>query len=285
MSQPSEALLAIDFGGTKVAVTTGTGNHLVAHEFAAGATPAEVLQLAVDLAASLGAEPELVSIATPGVIVDGHALFAPNVDGWDQVDLGDWARRTFGAEVLVSNDVEAAAAGEALSGALRGVDVGLYLNIGTGIAAAIVVAGTVLKGAHQLGGEIGYAKVGPTPAIRWSSDVAPLEGLSGGVGFRQAGIRLPDDVGLDWLDAPEGTRAREALDELARHLVTCVLLVDPSVIVVGGGLARVPVVMEHLRRRVGQAALAPVDLVVSAFGPHASVLGALAIGNSARTMT
>lgn len=281
MWHPSEPgrVLAIDFGGTKVAVTTGDGSRVEAAEFGADATPVEVLRLAVELTERLGHDaPDVVSIATPGSIVDGRALFAPNVAGWDLINLAAWGRSTYDAAVVVSNDVEAAAAGEALAGALCGVDVGLYLNIGTGIAASIVADGRVLTGANRLAGEIGYGRVGRAEGIDWATREAPLEQLAGGVGFRAAGIRIPADADLDWLDGPDGAPTRDALDELARHLLTCVLLVDPAVVVVGGGLARLGVVLDHLRRRLDAATLAPVRLVVSAFGRHASVRGALAIG-------
>lgn len=283
MSPRSEGVLAIDFGGTKVAVTAGSPAGVLSEEFGPHAPPRRVLGLAADLATRLGGRPEVVSIATPGVIVDGHARFAPNVAGWDEVDLARWGRDTFGAAVVLTNDVEAAAAGEALAGALRGVDVGLYLNLGTGLAAAIVLDGVVVKGAHGVGGEIGYAKTGAARDVDWSHDRAQLERLAGGIGLREAGIRIPDDAGPDWLDDPAGARVKEALDEVARHLTTCVLLVDPQVVVLGGGLARLGVVSGHLRRRVRQAALADVDVTVSAFARHASVLGALEIGIAARS--
>lgn len=278
-SEPGR-VLAVDFGGTKVAVTTGDGSAVLSDEFDRGAAPGEVLQLAVELGGRLdAAAPEVVSIATPGSIVDGHALFAPNVSGWDGVDLSSWGRDAFGCHVIVTNDVEAAATGEALAGALLGIDIGMYVNIGTGIAAAVVAHGRVLQGAHRLGGEIGYGRVGPADRIDWGSRAAPLEMLAGGVGFREAGINIPFEATLDWLDAPEGSACRTALDELARHLLTCVLLIDPAVVVLGGGLARVPVVLAGLRRRLTQAALAPVELVLSAHGPHASVRGALALAS------
>lgn len=282
MWQPSRpgAVLAVDFGGTKVAVTTGDGTQIRAVEFTPGADPREIL----DLAARLGEEvrsgqPEVVSISTPGVIRDGRALLAPNIVGWEDIDLIAWAKRHFAPhQVAVTNDVEAAGWAEALAGSLEGVDIGLYVNLGTGIAAASVVHGRVVHGSHGMAGEIGYARTGPTETIGWSGDDAPLELLAGGVGLRNSGIVLPLDMAASWLDGPEGQAAGAALDELARHLLTCVLLLDPRLVVLGGGLARVPLVVEHLGRRLREGCPVPMPVSVSRFGRHASVLGALTLG-------
>ena len=82
---------------------------------------------------------------------------------------------------MIDNDVNAAAAAELRWGALRGVDIGLYVNLGTGLAAALVVGGRVVPGAHGAAGEIGYLLVDPaaSPRLRRRSRAA------GGTRLRQ----------------------------------------------------------------------------------------------------
>lgn len=272
---------AIDFGGSKVAVATGDGKLHAAAPFPPSSKAQDVLNLAVELVTHIGVTaPRVVSISTPGGVSDDAVSFAPNVSGWSDVHLGQWADRVWHPTTIhVTNDVDSACLAEVELGALRDIDVGLYLNLGTGIAAAICVDGKVLRGAHGLGGEIGYALPGPAEFISWHSGRAQLEQVAGGVGLRNAGIRIPMDADESWFQGSDGASARMALDELARHVATAVLLLDPRRVVVGGGLSRVQAVISHLTTRLNAVALAPPEVRVSEFAEGASVLGALAIGS------
>lgn len=279
---PSEPgrVLGIDFGGTKVAVSTGNAQDVRTYVFAPGTPAAEVLDYTKDLIFDMGVrDPVVISISTPGVITGNRALFAPNVNGWEQVDFIEWANQFFpSSQVLLTNDVEAAGWGELLAGHLQGTRNGLYVNLGTGIAAAAVVGGCVVHGACGMAGEIGYARVGPASDIAWNNDEAELEQFSGGVGLSRIGAKVPVDQEAEWLASINGIAARERLDEFARHLLTCALLLDPERIVVGGGLGGVPLVAEHISRRINSVTLRPIPVAVSRFGANASVVGALTLG-------
>ena len=81
----------------------------------------------------------------------------PTFPGWGELPFGQLVRDAFpGIPVRLGTDVKAAAAAELRWGALTGCDPGLYLNLGTGLATAIVAGGTVISGAHGASGEIGY---------------------------------------------------------------------------------------------------------------------------------
>jgi glucokinase len=115
-------------------------------------------------------------------------------------------------------------------GALAGVDPGLYLNLGTGIAAAIVVNGRVVQGAHGASGEIGYGTVGAGSELDWSGQGAPLEQHVGGRGLSERGSQRFGTDGtarslleLARTDAEATAFLRERVDELARRILTCAL--------------------------------------------------------------
>ena len=81
----------------------------------------------------------------------------PPSTGWSDLALGEELQDAFPhAEISVGNDVKAAATAEFAFGHLANCDPGIYLNLGTGLAAAVVVGGVVLNGYHGASGEIGY---------------------------------------------------------------------------------------------------------------------------------
>lgn len=121
---------------------------------------------------------------------------------------------------------------------MAGHDPGLYLNLGTGLAAAIVSRGVVLTGRHGAAGEIGYnlRRVGD------DTRAARLEEAVSGKALAAAGAALPGGVAelLDPSTAdPRAARLRaDFLDELGYHLVNLTIAVDPARVVVGGGMVR-----------------------------------------------
>jgi glucokinase len=154
--------------------------------------------------------------------------------------------------VAVGNDVKAAALAEARWGGLAGARCGIFLNLGTGLAASVVLDGRLLEGAHGAAGEIGYqlrdrrdipaaGAVAPTTPVR-----APLEEFVSGRalaerGSRLLGRRVSTAQVFEAADLkPElGRLVDEAVDTLAVHTANLATALDPDRIVVGGGLLRV----------------------------------------------
>lgn len=287
LGSTEERILAIDFGGTKVGIglSDRNGGHVTTREeFAPGTPASDVLQQAERMALALlkrttsasgtGPDIDVVSMVTPGRVVDGSLSLAPNVQGWEQIDLAQWGHRCWpGARVTLTNDVAAAATAECSTGKLVGCDIGIYLNLGTGIACVATIDGRVLNGHSGLAGEIDYAFSGES-SDQWGTRESRLEEIAGGKTFAARGLRIPS--------APERggslpLSTRDLLDEVARHLLTCQLLIDPQRIVVGGGMGRLPPVINHLRDRLNSAGLREIDLVASGFGADASLAGAFAV--------
>lgn len=85
-----------------------------------------------------------------------RVLLAPNLPGWEEIDLAARLRSATGTTVVaVSNDVRAGALAEARLGALRGCRCGLYINLGIGIATALVMDAGSPRAPHRAIGEIG----------------------------------------------------------------------------------------------------------------------------------
>src|SRR5256885_302228 len=164
----SDFVVAIDFGGTKVAIATAdtTGSILKQARLDTNAsqgaqqilerTTATAHALIERTVAEVGGQCIAVGVTTPGVVHDDGVLLSPNIPGWEQVSLRETMRASLHIPTAVGNDVKAAAMAEVLWGALKGADPAVYLSLGTGIAAAIVIGERVITGAHGASGEIGY---------------------------------------------------------------------------------------------------------------------------------
>jgi glucokinase len=223
-------------------------------------------------------------VATFGVLRGGLVRLAPNVPGWDGMALPDLLRAEFGeAPIAIDNDVNAGAAAEVRWGALRGVDVGLYVNLGTGLAAALVVGGRVVPGAHGAAGEIGYlrdANADPT----FADGHAPLEeAVSGGALARRGSALLGRAVTTAELfelrDEP-GVAALldEVVETLSRTIANLCVTLDPERVVIGGGMMGAA---DHIMPRV-KAALSrtvpfPPELSAARFVDDAPLVGAVAL--------
>ncbi|QMU96683.1 ROK family protein [Microbacterium esteraromaticum] len=177
-------VLGIDFGGTKVALRVEGDEGRAEEErlrIGRGEPADAVLDRTFEASRRLidrVGDVASVGVSTPGIVFDDRVELAPNVDGWSDLDLGERLRAEFGSvTVAIENDVKAAALAECREGALRTVPVGLYVNLGTGIAISPVIDGRPLRGAHGAAGEVGYGIVGCVR--RWDASTPTLEEYAG----------------------------------------------------------------------------------------------------------
>ncbi len=280
----NRVVVGLDFGGTKIAAAVADVEGRRLRETTVDTDPARGagwnLRHGIDAALGLldGHEPAAVGACTFGIPAHHGVGLAPAINGWEGLALGRELTAAFRCEaVRLATDVKAAAAAEARAGALVGHDPGIYVNLGTGLAVAIVVDGRVLEGAHGAAGEIGYS-------LRRSGD-GNLEELVSGIGLAAEARRR---TGLDLSAAEvfaredEDTRLQELLDEfveeLAFHLVNLAISVDPTRIAVGGGLVRSwERLGPPLERALADAVPFPPELVVAAFPFDASLAGAISL--------
>ncbi|KXK62505.1 ROK family transcriptional regulator [Micromonospora rosaria] len=287
---PGGLLLGVDFGGTKMAVGVADGQgRLLAHERVPthaerGAPQAleRALTLAAELVAAHGGRLAAAGIASPGVVRPDGIDLAPNVPGWERLRLADAVRERLGVgTVAVDNDLNAAALAELRLGALRDADPGLVVGIGTGVAAAVTVGGRVVAGHRGAAGEIGYAVTGahwPGTMLELEFSGRALDRLAAELGVPGGAAGLADRAG-------DPGRFRDVLlarvDELARHLVTCCLLLDPQRVVLVGGVAGSDLIRGLLADRLAEVLPHRPELVLSAFPDQAALLGAVTLAREA----
>jgi glucokinase len=244
------AVVALDVGGSmmKAAVVDPDGQ-VLASEFRA--TPGEhaadgVVSYAAELAARV---PDAVAVGmvVPGVIDEdsGFVHYATDL-ALREVPLRDLAQQRLGLTVSLGHDVRAGGLAEGLFGAARGVDDFLFLPIGTGVAGAIFLGGIPYAGAAGQGGEIGHSpvllngercacgQIGCLETYASAASVARRYVQQGG----PPGTSMPEIVNRASTGDLIARRVwADAVAALACALTTYTMLLDPELIVIGGGLA------------------------------------------------
>ena len=276
-------VLGIDFGGTKIAAAVADRSGGRLRETTVPTEPARGarfnLERGLEAAKSLLEGDPLLAVCacTFGIPSADGVFLAPAIDGWEELALGRELAEAFpGVPVRVATDVKAAAEAELRHGALAGHDPAIYLNLGTGLAVAIVAGGRVVAGANGAAGEIGYS-------LRRDGGLLE-EAVSGTALARATGGRLTaaevfagsvTDVGLARL-------VSAFMDELEVHLVNLAVALDPERIVVGGGMTRSWERIEGaLRRSLKEHVPFEPELVLGEFPTDAALVGALALAADA----
>ena len=258
MSGVDPVVVALDVGGTgmKCALVRpdGTVHHSERHPTHAERGPEAVTAHILDVAAGLagrahadGLDPVAAGISVPGVIDEenGVAVWSSNV-GFRGVPLRSLLAERLGVPAVLGHDVRAGGIAEARLGAGRGQRHVLFVGIGTGIAAALVVDGAGYPGAHGAAGEVGHIVVRPggTPCPCGARGCLEAEGSARAIGARYAYLSgVPGATALDVVTRASGgeplaaTVWHEAVEALADGLVTAQALYDVGVLVLGGGLA------------------------------------------------
>jgi glucokinase len=294
----SSIVLGIDFGGTKTAVAVASadgsilGRSIVPAARDARGNMAAAVAAAHALLSQVTGDrgPDAVGVSTFGIPGPDGVALAPAIEGWADLAIAREVGHAFGGiPVRVATDVKVAARLEAERGALAGCDPALYLNLGTGLAVAIVAGGTVIAGRHGASGEIGYnlRRIGDVGRPLYDRTMLE-ETVSGGALLATATRAVPEVDGAAAVFAAAAEHPGLAqvlgdfLDELAFHLVNLTIAVDPHRIAVGGGMVRSwDVLAPRLRAALDAAVPYPPELVPAAFPYDAPLLGALALGADA----
>ena len=266
--------LGLDVGGTKILGLAVSASGIVLCERRRD-TPAqgdELLEALADLATELSNAVETGSgqvaglgVGVPGLVdIDGVLRFAPNLLGANGTPVRSGLTELLGGRwpVAVDNDATCAAAGERAFGAGRGSDDVLFVTVGTGVGGGVVSGGQLLRGAHNFAGEIGHMTVDPQgppcPCGKrgcWEryasgSGLGRLAREAADAGHASAVLALaggdPDAIRGEHVvaaaeggDADAGAVLSEFAWWLGLGLANLANVLDPGLIVLGGGLVAV----------------------------------------------
>lgn len=282
-------VVGIDIGGTKIDIALADGPGAIrrrtrlrteAHEgpdVVLGRTIAAVHRLLEGEQAAVAA----YGVAVAGVVGPTGIRLASNLPGWEDVALAERLGEGLSSDrVVVCNDVRAAALAEVRAGSLRDTTTGLYIGLGTGVAAAVTVGDQVLAGAHGAAGEIGYMPI-PWIISEETESRSTLESLVGGRALSEDASHIvgrPMDVSGIVASSDPRLQAlwRFALDILGETIAGLSTLVDPARVALGGGLMAVgdPILAAVARSIAGSVPMPP-EVVVARFTHDASLHGAL----------
>jgi predicted NBD/HSP70 family sugar kinase len=254
----------------------------------------EALTAAAGLRDSLvetsGLDGELIDsavVGVPGVVEagTGKLSLAANVEGLEGRELAEDVRERLGLPVALENDINLAALGEHWTGVARGVADFVFLSVGTGMGAGLVLEGELHRGYHGAAGEVDFALLGlgddvdpSAPAVselamRLASEVDGESGLAAPFDVRAvfAGARGGDPLGLAVVE--------EEARRIALHIAPIAAVADVGLVVLGGGIgANGDLLLAPVRKHLGEWLPYPPRIETSSLGEAAVLMGALAVG-------
>lgn len=218
-------------------------------------------------------------VGSPGIVeAGGRALqLAPNLPGWERPAVLRDLRRLLGAKTAIENDVDAAAVAERDHGHGRDVSTFAFVSVGTGIGMGLILDGKLHRGAHGAAGEIAFLPLASGALESAVSSAAVVRAA------REKGVQSRSARTVFAAAAEGDARAREVVAEeaatVARALAAIVAVVDPELIVLGGGIGRAPGFAEDVARELARLSPVVPDIRASALGEDAVVDGCLAVGS------
>jgi predicted NBD/HSP70 family sugar kinase len=252
---------------------------------------AQVGDIAHGLAGEAGLKWRSVTHATigsPGVFEPTRRkmTMAESLPGWGRQGVVEALQRTLGTNVSIENDVNVATVGEQLHGLGKGVPNFVFLHVGTGVGMGLVLGGELYRGATGTAGEVGYLPFGAASgeSARRRGALDASVGASGVIAeARRLGMQGPLTAKKVFGAARRGdpTALQVVAGEARRIAFTIaaiVPVVDPELVVLGGGIGRNgDLLLEPVEREVRALSRFNPRIEVSAVGEDAAVLGAVAM--------
>jgi predicted NBD/HSP70 family sugar kinase len=229
------------------------------------------------LLAAAELEPELVDgvvVGVPGVPAPGSGVLhlAANVAGLEGRAFGAELEAALGLPVTVENDVNLAALGEQWLGVARGVDDFVFLSVGTGMGAGLVLGGELHRGRHGAAGEVDFALVGLDAEVDPSAP--QVSALAGG----GSDARAVFGAARNGDDAARGVVA-EVARRIALNVAPIAAVADVELVVLGGGIgANGDLLLDPVEELLREWLPFPPRVEVSTLGEAAILTGALAVG-------
>lgn len=305
-------VLGVDVGAystvAKLADLSGTvvGTSRVVHYEAAGrhTVLASIRSLVDTLLAESGVQlgdVRAMVIGTPGVVdpKTGDISLAPQIAQWDGVNLGSELSEMIGCPIVVENEAHLSLLAEQWIGAARNFLNVVYIQLGIGIGAAIIIDGRLYRGGSGAAGEIAYVATDSDVDQPRDSAAGPFEWSAGGDAFRRRGALAATGPGGELLlkmagGDPESVTAQivfdaaaagdpaalevttPILERLGRGVANMASILDPDLVLLGGGIANAgETVLGPVREAVARFSPRPTEVQLSHLGSDGTVLGAI----------
>ncbi len=314
-------IIGVDVGGTKIAAAGVDGQGNIrgrVHSPTDVSSPeitvrsiAEAIEAAIAASGSSPGGITAVGLGLPGKVDPERGIGILSVNlGWRDVPIKTMLEEDLGIPCFIENDVKVAALGESRYGAGKGVRNMVYLTIGTGIGAGVIIEGKIYRGSTGMAGEIGHAIVERSgPRCRCGTRGC-LEAVAAGPAIAalatsaiQAGSETPlrevakankGGVTAEMVcqAAMQGDLvAREIFEEIGTYIGLgvhmLIMLYDPELVVLGGGVTEAgDLLLNPVRRELKRLAtwsyvakemLKPEMVRLTALGTDVGILGAAAL--------
>jgi glucokinase len=298
------AVIGIDLGGTKMFGALANIGGEIIHETTVNAHGSsgedsyakllDVIQELFDIPRKRGQKIRGLAIGAPGVTHtrEGIVEWAPSLN-WRDYPLKRKLEKQFRVPVVVENDVNLAVLGEQWFGAGHGAHNMVLITLGTGVGAGLIIDGLLYRGHCEAAGEVGYFLSSRSELNRPYDQFGALESLVSGTGIAQRaraaleGRISPEQLAqLTSLDVFEAYRRREewsyevvndTVDYLSVAIINVSTLLDPEVIILGGGVSEsADVLLPGVEQRVRNVLPHAPTIRASTLGRRAAVMGAIA---------
>jgi len=275
--------LAIDIGGTKFQLAAFDGDRMARLETRATDKTggrdwmlAQIAAIVAEWRREFHFERCGVGFGGPVNFQEQRVALSTHVGGWKDFHLSRHLADLLGVPVVMDNDANVGALGEAHYGAGRGFSPLFYMTLSTGIGGGIYGDGKIWRGADSYGGEIGHLTIRPDGP----------ECLCGAFGCYERMC-----CGL-WLERDYGRSAKELMQDaafveryvvdLALGLKACIMLLNPARVVIGGGISKAGEALfgplrAQLRKAITGWSAARIDVAPAELGDASVLYGALAL--------
>lgn len=306
MTNTPTPVIGIDFGGTSVKLAVVEGESLVTGVYRIPTqefdNPDQLIdRIAEEIGVIRSQYPAVgaIGIGVPGAVnfFSGMTYNLTNVKGWSEVPLRDIMTAKTGLPTVIENDANCMAYAEWKYGAAKGYRHAVCVTLGTGVGGGLILNGDLFRGANCAAGEIGQMSIdlngvpgpyGNTGALERYIGNRQISEMAAAI-YAAKGIPLPADASPEALAALAGQGDAVALEvwhEVARCLGFCLMsvvyLLNPEVIVVGGGVSEAGDILfgplrETLRHSLTAECFDHLHIVPARYGNTAGILGSSAM--------
>ncbi len=302
----SSQVIGIDFGGTSVKLAVVQGESLLTdvyriptQEFDNPDSLIEGIARVVGQVREAHPAVSSIGIGVPGAVnfSTGVTYSLTNVKGWSEVPLRQIMTEKTGLPTVIDNDANCMAYAEWKYGAARGAHHAICVTLGTGVGGGLILNDQLFRGATFAAGEIGQMSIDLSGVPGPYGNTGALERYIGNrqIGemavaiYQKKGAKLPIDHSPEALAELAGKGdeiAREVWNRVAKCLGTCLMsvvyLLNPDVIVIGGGVSYAGNLLfdplrEVLKNSLTKECFDHLDIVPARFGNTAGMIGSSAL--------